>query len=213
MSDLLPQIDHIQQGLSRVISQYRNKPKWMILWACYLQQVQYVEDAVHAVVAIWRLDTATGWRLDVLGSLVGQPRIGTTDAIYRTYIQARIRANRSRGKIADLTGIADLLIPGYVYEDTLGVTGGDVRFFINPEYSATRQAELRAVLEMLQFAAPAGVHVWLDWAPSTDESNLSTYDFLFATAVEATEDEPNGFCDEATTHPPHAGSLAASANQ
>ena len=205
MSDLLPQIDHIQQGLSRVISQYRNKPKWMILWACYLQQVQYVEDAVHAVVAIWRLDTATGWRLDVLGSLVGQPRIGETDAIYRTYIQARIRANRSRGRIADLTGIADLLIPGYVYDDTLGVTGGDVRFRY---YSETaNQAEMQAVLALLQRAAPAGVRVWLEWSASADDA------FLLAAASDATDDEPNGFCNTAETLPSHAGSLAASANQ
>jgi hypothetical protein len=52
------------------------------------------------------LDQAQGVWLDFLGNFVGELRAGANDADYRTFLQARIIANRSQGRIEDLIAVA-----------------------------------------------------------------------------------------------------------
>ena len=196
MSKLLPEIDHIAQGLSRTISQYRGKPSFNILCACYLNQVQHLESAVHASVDAWDVDSAVGWRLSQIGDLVGQPRGGENDDVYRAFVKSRIQVNRSTGKYADLAGIATALIPGYRYYEL----PSNVFFEVND--AELTEAYAAAVHALLQQAAGAGYRVNLAW--STAEP-----DFLFAPTGAAETDEGFGFCSTTETLPADAGRLAA----
>lgn len=145
--------------MRRLTTKYRNKPRLATWIMIYLNQLQLIEDAIHATVDAWDLETATGFRLDIIGEKVGQPRIGDTDDVYRLYIKGRIRANRSGGRIRDLLGIAGLLIPGYQYESI----GGNVVFWPVVGFLQSR-AEAVAVHSILQVAAGQGCRVTLMWA-------------------------------------------------
>lgn len=159
---LVPPVDHILEGISLLVSQYRNKPKLAVWIMVYLQRLQEVEDSIHAVVDAWSVDNAVGWRLDVIGDRVGQPRTGSSDDVYRLWIKARIRANRSGGRIGDLRGIADLLIPGYQYR-----TENQNVYFYPPSGSLTTETAT-AVQEILQKACSQGGRVWVLWTPTTN---------------------------------------------
>jgi hypothetical protein len=156
---LLPTIDHVAEGLARVVSQYRGKPKLSAYYACFLQQVQYLEDEIQLEAAVWDLDTATGWRLDVLGARVGQARVGTTDATYRLYIKARIWANRSLGKVGDIRRICDLLLTSYNYREE------NTNIYIEETAGAVTYDSAYLIWQILQQAASAGIRVWFLWGP------------------------------------------------
>jgi hypothetical protein len=197
MSKLLPRIDHIADGLARTISQYRGKPIFNLMCAIYLQQVQYVEDAIHDTVAAWDVDTAVGWRLTALGALVGQQRISSDDDVFRIYVQARIRANRSVGKFQDVWDIAMLLIPGFRYYEL------SQNCFFEVQSEDLDSGMALAVQQMLDRAAPAGVRVHLTWGNDIDGS------FTFAQTAAAEVDAPGGFCDTSLSGPTGAGVLDA----
>ena len=198
MSDLLPSVDHIETGLARVISQYRNCARLQILTACYHEQVQHIEDAIHDVVEVWKLDNAVGWRLDVLGSLVGQARVGQTDSVYRVWVKARIAANRSDGKYGTLTKIASMVIPGWRYEEL------SQNVFFEVESPDLNSDIAYAVHSMLQFAAPAGVRVHLLW-----QRDIAYNPFLFAATGETEVDAAYGFCNTSQILPANNGQLGA----
>jgi len=156
----LAPIDHIKDGVSKVVTQYQGKPKFLTYLAVFLDQVQKLEDQAQAVVDSFRLDTATGFRLDWIGRKVGQPRIGSSDDVYRTYIRGRIAANRSRGRIPDVIRVAALLLTNYQYEQfstTIAIYSTD----------DMTQEMRQAAWSLLQSAAPAGVLVWLVQEPNT----------------------------------------------
>ena len=170
MPQLLPPIDHISEGLGRVIYQYRSKPKLMTYIACLLDQVQCLDDAAEQVFEAFCFDNAVAQRLRVLGDLVGQEPSGLGDDAFRTLIRARIRANRSEGKIGDLCSIADLLLSGYTYQATPGVV----------EFFTPVPATIAAVVwSVLQRACNQGGRIFLNWAADPAEQS-----FLFASAAE-----------------------------
>jgi hypothetical protein len=150
---LIPKIDHIADGTSKVISQYRNKPKFLIRLACYLEQVQHIEDAIFAVRDAFNPDTAVGFRLDWIGRKVGQTRVGGDDT-YRIYIKARIRVNRSSGKAADVQGVAGLLLSNFTYDEW----GTTIQVFTPATIPVVA---LTVIHDLLQAAAPAGVPLFL----------------------------------------------------
>lgn len=102
--------NHVERGLSLRITQDFEKPRLEALIASYLEEVQLLEDAIWQVIDGRMLDEAVGHQLDVLGKLVGQPRVGDTDDEFRVYIQARIAANRSDGTAPDVMRVAETLL-------------------------------------------------------------------------------------------------------
>lgn len=158
-------IDHILDGASKVITQYRNKPTFLLYLAVYLDQVQKVEDQTAAVEAAFRVDDATGFRLDWIGRKVGQPRIGSTDDIFRTFIKGRIASNRSRGRIHDVQRVAALVLSSWSYAHF----STTIVVFTSDDLT---QEMRQAVWDMLQRAAPAGVLVYLVQTPYTTPFTL-----------------------------------------
>lgn len=173
---LLPTIDHVAEGLAHVISQYRGKPRLSAYYACFLQQVQYLEDAIQDEALVWDLDTATSWRLDVLGARVGQARVGTDDAPYRAYIRARIWANRSLGRVSDIRRICDLLLTSYTYREE------NTNVYIQETSGAVTYESAYLIWQILQQAASAGIRIWLLWGPT--ETWLTYCDHVAAGTID-----------------------------
>ena len=71
---------------------------------------QTLETAQQQVLRQRTLENAVGANLDVIGKLVGQPRVGLDDDTYRRYCRASITANKSRGTAEELIDVADLVI-------------------------------------------------------------------------------------------------------
>lgn len=108
--DDIPKVDHSELGLARLIWQYRgSKPRMQAWLEAYLDTYQDLEDvAIQVMANRWPL-TAVGVQLDVLGKIVGQERGELTDDQYRLFILARILANKTKGRAANLEEILEIL--------------------------------------------------------------------------------------------------------
>jgi len=106
-------VDHVGRAAENMISQYHDKANINAVLASYADQCQKAEDMMWDVADSHLLDSATGNRLDTVGKIVGQPRKGSGDDQYRLYIRARIRVNRSNGKVEDMAALMQILLEGY----------------------------------------------------------------------------------------------------
>jgi hypothetical protein len=94
--------DHEEQAYGLFLEQYSEKPRLAALLASYAQEIQELEDAIWAVRLGRFLDNAVGAQLDVIGKLVGEPREGRADNVYRVLITGKIRVNWSLGRPKDV---------------------------------------------------------------------------------------------------------------
>lgn len=101
-------VDHTTEGLALLVSQYKGAPRLEGYLSALLDEVQALEAAIQQVKAGYHIDDAVGAQLDVLGRIVGQPRIGQDDESFRTYVLARVAANKSSGRTKDLLNVVRL---------------------------------------------------------------------------------------------------------
>ena len=101
--------NHVERGLSRLISQYRGKPRIEGLLTSYLEEIQELSDQMWLVILSRMVDYAEGYHLRVIGKIVGQVWKSEDDARYRTLVRARIAVNHSSGTVNDMLRIAKLL--------------------------------------------------------------------------------------------------------
>lgn len=101
--------DHDAVALSRLLSQFRGKPRFAALIRALVSGVQTLEDDADDLITLRTLDAATGASLDQYGAIVGEQRGALADDDYRRFIRARILINRSRGTPDDLAAILALL--------------------------------------------------------------------------------------------------------
>lgn len=102
--------DHVSNAIRAQLDQDGVKLKR--LHAVTVGRVQTIEDAIWNLRRLADLDAATGAELDRIGYLVGQTRAGRDDDLYRLWIRARSRANRSRGRVDDFFAVLDLIASG-----------------------------------------------------------------------------------------------------
>ncbi len=95
------------QAESRLLQQYR-LPVITALVRALAAGTQQLEDIAWSVLTS-TLDVCSAHRLDQWGDLVGEARGGLTDAQYRGFIQARILANRSSGKLDEIIRVAQMI--------------------------------------------------------------------------------------------------------
>jgi len=112
VSDLTRVTDHVEQGLALLLDQYKRKPRIEAWVRSYLRQVQVLEDAAFDVRVKRLLDNAEGVLLDVIGRIVGEPRRSRGDDVYRLFIAARIRINRSKGGAQDVLAVLAIIAGG-----------------------------------------------------------------------------------------------------
>lgn len=107
--------DHVARGLALLPAQFQTT-KTRALLTSWLAEFQEVEDALWDL-AEATLDTATGARLDQFAALLSEPRQGLTNDLLRKVLRARIVANRSQGRDADLAAMLALFAVAYAVED------------------------------------------------------------------------------------------------
>lgn len=127
-----------------------------------VESVQGVEDALQQVHVGFDIDVAEGDQLDVVGALVGQARNGMDDDDYRRIIRAKISVNRSKGTIADVIKVADLVIydeDAYLHVDNTGIAS--LKLIVEDIVLDWEVAEL--TIKMLRDTVSGGVRIVLEF--------------------------------------------------
>lgn len=68
-------IDHLTKGLDRLAVQYSESTNFINYLSAILREHQTLEDALQDILNNRSIDTAFGIQLDIIGEIVGQPRI------------------------------------------------------------------------------------------------------------------------------------------
>ena len=159
---------HILQGLSKLLTPFRGRPRIASWCAVTLQQVQSLEDALWVFAAQLDVDSADAVRLNLLGRIVGQQPRGTVEQM-RRFVKCRILTNRSRGRAPDLIKIAGLLLggPGAAPPAVVFYTEGGCTVVIEQDGSYA-DADPVAAVEFLRAAKTAAVGLRLITQEQTD---------------------------------------------
>lgn len=107
-------IDHVEQGLSRLPEQFKDKPNIEGILTSWLTSVQVTEDRLFDLLNFRSIDTAIGVQLDYIGKIVGCERDGSSDSEYRDRIRLQILINTSEGTPNDILEITSLTTNGNV---------------------------------------------------------------------------------------------------
>lgn len=98
---------HVEDGLARLLEQYKGRPNMAAFFTAFLQHVQQLENALFGIPAAFQLfgDVAVGAQLDVIGELVGAERNGLSDVQYRAYIRGTIAKNTGDATVETILAI------------------------------------------------------------------------------------------------------------
>ncbi len=160
---------HVAEAIGRFTEQFKNKPNLTALVSAFVERNQGVEDIVWEVYEARQLANATDVRLDDIGAIVGQPRDGRVDYIYRQWISARIVINRSNGTADDTLHVLGLIVPDYdpsLYE--YYPAAYVVRLYDYP-------GDFDAIFDILRQIKPAGVRLFFEYSeyPTSELFTLS----------------------------------------
>lgn len=156
--DLYKYSDHVRAALLRLLAQEQTKDRIRKLVQIPTARIQTLEDEVWNIWEGLDLETAEGIFLDRIGEIVGESRQGRPDDIYRLWVRARARANRSAGTVPDMLGILELILPpgtAVSYLDMpYNLRNAEAQFMIYGEVDYPEQ--VRAILRSI---VPAGVQL------------------------------------------------------
>lgn len=155
-------VDHIATALAKLPDQFRDKETWIKSITALVRPMQALEVTLQALLLQRQLDYAAGAQLTTVGRKVGQPRNGVTDdVIYRRYVRARVRANRSRGTIEDVIVISVLIVND---EDATHRVHneGNATMILRIEGVAMTAALSDILIDFLRPAVAAGVRIILE---------------------------------------------------
>ena len=100
---------HVADALDRLLEQYKGKARIEGLISCLVEQVQDLEDVVHKLPEDLTIATAIGIQLDLIGTIVVQERLGFSDDIYRSLLQAKVGENVSKSTPENVIDVVKLL--------------------------------------------------------------------------------------------------------
>ncbi|HEX5033744.1 MAG TPA: DUF2612 domain-containing protein [bacterium] len=95
MSEAVYIPDYVDQAKALLVSQFRGKPKIEGALEAFVKPSQALEDTLFAMLNGFDLETAVGAQLDIIGKIVGEPRLARLDPAYRLGIKAKIGRNTS----------------------------------------------------------------------------------------------------------------------
>lgn len=181
--------NHVAGGLALLTSQFRDKDVLAGVFTPWLTQVQYLEDAAWAVLAL-TLDNATDDQLDQIGALVGQGRGELLDTPYRALLRAVILAHRSAGTGDELHAIIALLL-GALATYTLSEPA-PAAIVVEPDMAPAAGIPADVAVGVLRLAKAGGVRLVLASPPAD-------FTFTFSSLGEAVEtDADRGFSVDGT---------------
>jgi hypothetical protein len=182
--------DGEDRALGRLILYFQRRPRIVSLLAGLSRRVQTLEDLAWDLYTLgWDPDDLSGVHLDSLGRLVGEGRLGRTDAQYRPGLKARQLVNSSDGSQADLSRIVLTLLPSAVLSVT-DFAPAAVIVEVLADFTDVRISDLTRYLNQ---ARAAGVRLGLVTADTTDA-------LIWAAAADAgSADLDHGWGDVAGT--------------
>jgi hypothetical protein len=171
---------HETDGVARLTERMR-KPKISALLASWLAEVQEVERASWDLLTKRSPATAEGVVLDILGKIVGQPRLSLTDDLYRIWISGRILVNGSSGRASQLLAIAGKLCgePVWLEEQYPGWISLHARQPIPGDAGSE-------IAKLFRLAKAAGVGMQFRWSDTSRG-------FRFSTSGSSVMDSDRGF--------------------
>ncbi|HEY6056239.1 MAG TPA: hypothetical protein VIU86_20075 [Gaiellaceae bacterium] len=101
---------HEEIAVRKLAPPFWGKPFVAALLQAFIAQIQELEDTLWQMLELRTLAGADLPRLKVLGKIVGQPQLGFDTETYRIVIEARARANRSRGTARDILDVLNILV-------------------------------------------------------------------------------------------------------
>lgn len=92
----------LTDAIKNLYLQFQNSPNLTAFVTSYAIQVAELETEAVRLWVYCTLPYAADAQLDLLGKIVGEGRAGRSDADYRIAIAARIKINKTSGKIEDI---------------------------------------------------------------------------------------------------------------
>lgn len=189
----LPIVDnkHAVDANALLTSMFRDKANVAGILQALAEEVQALEDAMWTLIIGRILDNAVGVTLDKWGQIVGQPRDGRTDTVYRLAIRVRIFVNRSNGLAEDIIQLillAEPLAEGKSYQEY-----GTAAFVVRAFNITDSIDELASLISQTRDAGVLGEFDYSTWPFSQN--------FIFG-SVSGGVPNQNGFIDVGLTLPP-----------
>ena len=159
----------VGDAVARLTDLYRDKPVTRALAEVLAERFAHEDEVELELYERQWLDSATGELLDACGEVVGEPRSGRSDDLFRVWIRARIRINRTQGKISDSYRLVRLIAGG----------GATVRYEPTPPAAYLMHVEGTDVdpielYKLLDAVRPAGVQMNLVYTPNGETENIFT---------------------------------------
>jgi hypothetical protein len=162
-------LDHQERAVARLTQQFRDGVSVPNLVRALTGGLQEIEDAVHAIRASRAIGVATGAQLDLIGRIVGQPREGRVDDVYRIWLRARVRVNRGSGTPEDLLSVF------------ASVTQGSTAIVLEEQFPAgfvlrvgsTSIIDPAELAALLRLARVAGVYAIVESATTIDTTSFA----------------------------------------
>lgn len=165
MSEVVKILDHGQDAVNRLVTQYKGKPKIEGFTRALANPAQDLEDTFLDLLTLRSLDTAVGKQLDGLGEIVGESRKGKNDEDYRIAIKAKIGQNISKATPEDVISVFILLVKANTayfmeYFPAEAAIFADVNIENLDNYD---------ILKFMQKVMPAGVRLdYIGWYDNGD---------------------------------------------
>jgi hypothetical protein len=152
MTDITYIPDHSDRAVARIPSRLR-QPVISALVRALVEEIQLLEDETIDTLSAIPVDVAHGLVLDRWGDIVGEPRLGLTDPVFRRVIVAKLSAAQSASRrdyiiafVKQLFDEDEVTYSDYVHSFRINVTSVQL----------IQSAVARRVLRLLAGATPAG---------------------------------------------------------
>lgn len=155
MADMYEYIsNHDAAAKARLITQYQESDNIKKIVTIYAKQVQDVEDAIKELLDERSIDSAIGYQLDLLGTILDEPRVGLGDDDYRLLLKAKIAQNVSEGTPEDIIGIFRMLLrPDEIFYNEVHPAG----FELTAIGSTLPLTSIDRIKDAINRCRPAGV--------------------------------------------------------
>lgn len=192
--------DYAARARARLLEQYKGRAKLAALVAAFAGRVQDLEVALFDLIDQTSIGTAVGVWLERLGAIVGEPKDGALEVLYRRYVRARVRANRSTGTYEDVIAVVTEWNGAVPFAGLELTELGRASFHVDLSDPDVDNTHALRLVRLLSSTRAAGVGCQMLW-----QLDASTKVFTFATGSGLEADSDAGFGD--TGNPSTGGGL------
>lgn len=181
--------DFAARAKTKMLAQYRDKLKLAAFVGELAERAQDLEAALFDVIEQTAVGTAIGVWLERLGAVVGEERGGEGDTLFRRYILARVKANRSEGTLEDVIAVITAWY-GSSFPTLIITEPGRANLLIDLDDPDVLADAVARLVKLLRDTRAAGVGAQLLW-----QGDASSKVFTFSSSASLESDGSRGFGD------------------